>query len=539
MNGVWAISPEERVKHDQKFDTLSPSMGYVSGEQARKFLLLSGLPASVLAEIWALADMNKDGKMDRLEFSIAMKLIKLKLQGTPLPSGLPIIMKQPPVPAPSLNNPTSLLTSPAYGMATVPNMSMMTGTSLPMFTPISMATPGHSLLTPMTGYTPLVPTATGLSPLVTSTPSRSMMPTMGSATLPNGSIGLLDPYAVGALASGVPRSASPYSSSLGLSSSGMKASSMMDLGSIGSASSSPSVMSPMATVPSDWAVPHASRLKYRQQFNSLDKHMSGYLSGQQVRGAMATTMLTQTQLASIWTLADVDKDGKLKAEEFILAMHLVDCAKFGQPLPLTLPTELVPPSQRAAVNGSSSLYAALTDDLDIEPAQKSKYNMSFEDKFKANLERGNAELEKRRLTLQDAQRREMERQAQKAREEQERRDREAREIEERRRREEERREREAREIEERMRKEEESRLERQKELDRQKEEERLREMERKEVSGCRFSFGMYDFVCTLHVSPKKSRSYTLQCPVHSRLHSGSSSVRGRRSGRGGGEGSSR
>jgi len=165
--------------------------------------------------------------------------------------------------------------------------------------------------------------------------------------------------------------------------------------------------------------------------------------------------------------------------------------------------------------------------------------VSFEDKFKANLERGNAELEKRRLTLQDAQRREMERQAQKAREEQERRDREAREIEERRRREEERREREAREIEERMRKEEESRLERQKELDRQKEEERLREMERKEVSGCRFSFGMYDFVCTLHVSPKKSRSYTLQCPVHSRLHSGSSSVRGRRSGRGGGEGSSR
>lgn len=44
----------------------------------------------------------------------------------------------------------------------------------------------------------------------------------------------------------------------------------------------------------------------------------------------------------------MDKDGKLKAEEFILAMHLVDMAKTGQPLPLTLPTELVPPSQRYA-----------------------------------------------------------------------------------------------------------------------------------------------------------------------------------------------
>lgn len=45
--------------------------------------------------------MNKDGKMDKLEFSIAMKLIKLKLQGTSLPSALPIIMKQPPVRAPT------------------------------------------------------------------------------------------------------------------------------------------------------------------------------------------------------------------------------------------------------------------------------------------------------------------------------------------------------------------------------------------------------------------------------------------------------
>lgn len=57
------------------------------------------------------------------------------------------------------------------------------------------------------------------------------------------------------------------------------------------------------------------------------------------------------------TLADVDKDGKLKAEEFILAMHLVDMAKTGQPLPLTLPTELVPPSQRYALTCDSFLCA--------------------------------------------------------------------------------------------------------------------------------------------------------------------------------------
>uniref|UniRef100_A0A3Q2EGZ7 Intersectin 1 (SH3 domain protein) n=1 Tax=Cyprinodon variegatus TaxID=28743 RepID=A0A3Q2EGZ7_CYPVA len=95
-SSVWAITPEERGKHDKQFDTLAPVLGYISGEQARKFFLQSGLPASVLAEIWNLADMDSDGKMDRLEFSIAMKLIKLTLQGRNLPSSLPITMKQPP-----------------------------------------------------------------------------------------------------------------------------------------------------------------------------------------------------------------------------------------------------------------------------------------------------------------------------------------------------------------------------------------------------------------------------------------------------------
>lgn len=44
-----------------------------------------------------LADMDGDGKMDRQEFSIAMKLIKMKLQGRSLPVALPMGLKQLPV----------------------------------------------------------------------------------------------------------------------------------------------------------------------------------------------------------------------------------------------------------------------------------------------------------------------------------------------------------------------------------------------------------------------------------------------------------
>ncbi|XP_071238377.1 intersectin-2-like [Salvelinus alpinus] len=459
MNGdlsVWAISPEERNKHDKQFDTLSPTMGYISGEQARKFFLQSGLPSSVLAEIWALADMSKDGKMDRLEFSVSMKLIKLKLQGTPLLSTLPIIMKQPPVPAPNPSS-TDAMSASRYGMGSVPNLSMMPG-GIAMLTPM---TPNLSPMTPMSGLTPMIPTATGMAPMV-SMPTMPMplLPSLGSPALPNGTMGILQQLPPGHMGTGMPPSAPYASSPLGLSPGINKATSLLDMGSSSSNSSSTTSLagSSPKIAPSDWAVPHASRLKYRQQFNSLDKHMTGYLTGPQVRNAMATTLLTHTQLATIWNLADIDKDGTLRGEEFILAMHLVDLAKTGRPLPLTLPTELIPPSERGSVNGTSlSLYAGITEELEAEPPQKTKNNLSFEDKFKANLERGNAELEKRRHALQDAQRREDEKRQQKESEE---------------------REREVREQEERRRKEEERRME----LERQKEEERLKEMERREAA---------------------------------------------------------
>lgn len=187
------------------------------------------------------------------------------------------------------------------------------------------------------------------------------------------------------------------------------------------------------------------------------------MSGPQVRNALMASNLTQTQLATIWSLADVDKDGQLRAEEFILAMHLVDMAKTGHPLPLTLPQDLIPPSLRGGINSNELVNGtgpymspSLIDTGEIEPAQKNKSNLSYEDKLKENFARGSAELEKRRQALEEEQRKERERR--------------------------ERVEREARELENRRRLEEERRLERQREMERQREEERLRELERKEAA---------------------------------------------------------
>ncbi|KAJ8353340.1 hypothetical protein SKAU_G00209070 [Synaphobranchus kaupii] len=296
---MWAITPEERGKYDKQFETLSPALGYVFGDQARNFFLLSGLPTPVLAKIWALADLNKDGKMDRLEFSIAMKLIKLKLQGQSLPSTLPLIMKQ-------------------------------------------------------------------------------------SITVP------------------------------------------------------PTVFS---KVPSS--------------------HLSP-----QVRSALTASHLSQPQLGTIWNLADVDKDGRLTAEEFILAMHLVDMAKMGLSLPLTLPVKLIPPSLRGKSSDGTkgttpTNYSRFSENSEAELLQKTVDNVTFEDK--QNFDQDHMELEKRRQALQLQQQREEERRVQKLQEKEERHKREAQEE---------------------VRKkqlEKERRLECRREMERQKEEEQRRELEKEEA----------------------------------------------------------
>ena len=50
----------------------------------------------------SLADLNADGKMDRKEFSIAVHLIKKKLQGYELPKTLPPSLVADPVPGPGV-----------------------------------------------------------------------------------------------------------------------------------------------------------------------------------------------------------------------------------------------------------------------------------------------------------------------------------------------------------------------------------------------------------------------------------------------------
>lgn len=91
----WIIL-SKKPEYDRIFETLSPDMnGKVTGSNAKRELVKSKLPNTVLGRIWKLADLDKDGMLDSDEFAVAMYLVNVKLDGNELPVELPIHVVPP------------------------------------------------------------------------------------------------------------------------------------------------------------------------------------------------------------------------------------------------------------------------------------------------------------------------------------------------------------------------------------------------------------------------------------------------------------
>lgn len=66
----------------------------------------------------------------------------------------------------------------------------------------------------------------------------------------------------------------------------------------------------------------------------------------------------------IRTVADMDSDGRLSCDEFVVAMHLCDLAKTGENIPSTLPIELIPPAFRRQRQSSLTLSQSGAENID-------------------------------------------------------------------------------------------------------------------------------------------------------------------------------
>uniref|UniRef100_H2SBZ0 Epidermal growth factor receptor pathway substrate 15 n=1 Tax=Takifugu rubripes TaxID=31033 RepID=H2SBZ0_TAKRU len=85
----WVVKPEEKMKFDSVFDSLGPVGGILTGDKVKPVLLNSKLPVDILGRVWELSDIDRDGMLDRDEFSVAMYLVYRALEGEPVPMSLP------------------------------------------------------------------------------------------------------------------------------------------------------------------------------------------------------------------------------------------------------------------------------------------------------------------------------------------------------------------------------------------------------------------------------------------------------------------
>jgi epidermal growth factor receptor substrate 15 len=76
------LTPEEVYIYQQLFTYADETKkGLISGQQAVQFFAKSKLPSPVLGEIWQIADNQDEGRLNKDQFYVALKLIALAQSG--------------------------------------------------------------------------------------------------------------------------------------------------------------------------------------------------------------------------------------------------------------------------------------------------------------------------------------------------------------------------------------------------------------------------------------------------------------------------
>lgn len=90
-----------------------------------------------------------------------------------------------------------------------------------------------------------------------------------------------------------------------------------------------------------WYIKASSRISFDKLFDSLSP-INDKITGARVKPFLINSALPVDVLGKIWELSDLDQDGNLDREEFLISMQLVQKAKEGTVLPDQLPPSLLP-----------------------------------------------------------------------------------------------------------------------------------------------------------------------------------------------------
>ncbi|KAI9871597.1 MAG: hypothetical protein M1830_002706, partial [Pleopsidium flavum] len=178
----WAISPQDKVQFDNIYTSVDKAnRGFITGDQAVTFFSNSRLPEDILAQIWDMADINSEGKLNRDEFAVAMYLIRQQrgkrdgrsvLPSTLPPNLIPPSMRRQPIRPPQPTAPVfdnaSNITAPKsasadlFGLDAIsPQVPQSTGGSTNYATSSPQRSQGSPQLTqPSSLFKPFVPSST-------------------------------------------------------------------------------------------------------------------------------------------------------------------------------------------------------------------------------------------------------------------------------------------------------------------------------------------------------------------------------------------
>lgn len=107
---------------------------------------------------------------------------------------------------------------------------------------------------------------------------------------------------------------------------------------------------PVQPAGSDWLISPQEKASYDNLFKGVDTMGRGFITGDQAVRFFSDSGLPEDVLAGIWDLADINSEGQLSKDEFAVAMYLIRQQRKGEPLPTTLPPNLIPPSLRTPAN---------------------------------------------------------------------------------------------------------------------------------------------------------------------------------------------
>lgn len=403
------LTPDEKKLYSQLFKSLDPEgAGVITGEKARATFEKSGLPPSVLGEIWQIADQNNLGFLTQFGFCLAMRLIGYTQAGQhptasladnpgPLPKFINLTMP-PPREAlqPQSTNNSFMQTQPSSAVPQSANSlnTQQQGPIAPVsvadfqkFSQLFIKTVGSpngelsgnkareifmkaKLPTSTLGHVWSLVDKDNLGKLDQGAFVIAMHLIQG---LLNGSISQLPPFLPEYIWTSVKSHdvKSPTNDVRNVLYSSVSSNQTAIRHPPSSLPSNPSVQSRGSTSDSsnDWIITPAMKKQHDAVFDSLDKLKSGRLNPNDVASYLMTSNLSQQDLATIWDLSDIQNTGIFTKLEFSIALFLVNKRINGETLP-----NIVPKSLLESINNLllSDKPEKKVDEAKVKPLEKQK-----------------------------------------------------------------------------------------------------------------------------------------------------------------------